>query len=46
MATTLLALLSAIPRWWGFTLIFDTAILIMLGVFLSDFVIFANKYKH
>ncbi len=44
MSMTILALLTLIPRWWGFTLIFDAATLLMMGIIFTDFVLF-QKYK-
>lgn len=44
MSMTLLALMTLIPRWWGFTLIFDAAMVMMMGIIFTDFVLF-QKYK-
>ena len=45
MVMTTLALLTTFPRWWGLTLIFDAGIVLMIGVIVTEFVLFPGKYK-
>lgn len=42
---TILALLSTVVRWWGIALFFDALILLVLGVILTEFVLFSQKHK-
>jgi hypothetical protein len=44
MIITVLALLSMFPRWWGLTLVLDALIFLVMGVILTDFVLF-SKHK-
>lgn len=40
---TILALGSILPRWWGFTLIFEAISIMVLGIFLADFILLPQK---
>lgn len=42
MATTILALLSTVMHLWGLAVFFDALILLIMGVILTDFVLFAQ----
>ena len=42
---TTLALLTALPRWWGLTLFLDAFALIMLSVIFTDFVLFPQRNR-
>ena len=42
---TVLALLTTIPRLWGLTLILDALILLILGVMITEFGLFSQKYS-
>ena len=42
---TTLALLSALPRWWGLTLFLDAFALIMLSVIFTDFLLFPQHNR-
>lgn len=42
---TILALLSTLARWWGLTIIFDLLILLVMGVILTEFILFSQKYR-
>ncbi len=44
MVITILALLSMFPRWWGLTLVLDALSLLVIGVIVTDFLLF-SKYK-
>jgi len=41
-----LALLTALPRWWGLTLFLDAFALIMLTVILTEFLLFPKSDKN
>jgi hypothetical protein len=41
LGITILALLSALPRWWGLTLFFDALIVLIMGVIITEFGIFS-----
>lgn len=43
---TTLALLSALPRWWGLTLFLDAFALIMLSVIFTDFLLFPQYQRN
>jgi hypothetical protein len=43
---TTLALLSALPRWWGLTLFLDAFALIMLSVIFTDFLLFPQHNRN
>jgi hypothetical protein len=45
LAVTILALLSTLARLWGLALFFDALILLVMGVILTEFVLFSQKYK-
>jgi len=45
MVITVLALLSVFPRWWGFTLILDALIVLVIGVIFTEFVLVSGKSK-
>jgi len=45
LGMTILALLSTLPRWWGLTLIFDALILLIMGVIVTEFGLFSQKYS-
>ncbi len=45
LGTTILALLSALPRWWGATLFFDALILLVMGVIITEFAFSSQKYR-
>lgn len=40
---TTLALLAALPRWWGLTLFLNAFALIMIGVIFTEFVLFPKR---
>ena len=42
MTLTILALLSAVTHVWGLSVFFDTLILLVMGVILTDFVLFSQ----
>jgi len=42
---TTLALLTALPRWWGLTLCLDAFALIMLSVIFTDFLLFPQHHR-
>ena len=42
---TTLALLTALPRWWGLTLFLDAFALIMLSVIFTDFLLFPQHNR-
>jgi hypothetical protein len=42
-ALTIAAMLSSLPRWWGFILLFDAIILLMIGVILTEFIVIPQK---
>jgi hypothetical protein len=42
---TILALLSTLLRWWGLALFFDALILLVLGVIITEFVLFSQKHR-
>jgi hypothetical protein len=42
---TILALLSTVAHWWGLALFFDALILLMIGVIMTEFVLFSQKYR-
>jgi hypothetical protein len=44
LAVTILALLSTWARWWGLTLFFDALIVLVMGVIITEFVLFSQKY--
>ena len=44
-ALTVLALLSTLLRWWGMALFFDALILLVMGVIITEFVLFSQKHK-
>ena len=44
-ALTVLALLSTVARWWGLALFFDALILLVMGVIITEFVLFSQKHK-
>jgi len=41
LGMTILALLSALPRWWGLTLFFDALIVLIIGVIITEFGLFS-----
>lgn len=41
----LFALLSILPRWWGFTLFFDLLLLLVLGILITEFGLFSKNYR-
>ncbi len=43
---TALALLTALPRWWGLTLFLDAFALIMLSVIFTDFLLFPQHNRN
>ena len=45
LAVTILALLSTLARWWGLALFFDALILLVMGVIITEFVLFSQKYR-
>ena len=45
LVITFLALLTTIPRLWGLTLIFDALILLIMGVIITEFGLFSQKYS-
>lgn len=45
LAVTILALLSTLARWWGLALFFDALILLVVGVIITEFVLFSPKYR-
>ena len=45
LAVTILALLSTLVRWWGLALFFDALILLVMGVIITEFVLFSQKYR-
>jgi hypothetical protein len=45
LGVTLLALLSTWLRWWGLALFFDALILLVMGVIITEFVLFSQKYR-
>jgi len=42
---TTLAMLTALPRWWGLTLFLDAFALIMLSVIFTDFILFPKDNR-
>lgn len=42
---TILALLSTLLRWWGMALFFDALALLVMGVIITEFVLFSQKHK-
>ena len=42
---TIFALLTAWARWWGLTLFFDALILLVMGIILTEFVLFSQQHK-
>jgi len=42
---TVLALLSTLAHWWGLALFFDALIVLVMGVILTEFVLFSQKYR-
>ena len=42
---TILALLSTLARWWGLALFFDALILLVMGVIITEFILFSQKYR-
>ena len=42
---TILALLSTLARWWGLALFFDALIILVMGVIITEFVLFSQKYR-
>lgn len=40
-----LALLSTLARWWGMALFFDALALLVMGVIITEFVLFSQKHK-
>jgi len=42
---TILALLSTVAHWWGLALFFDALILLMMGVILTEFVLFSQRHR-
>ena len=45
LGITIFALLSTWLHWWGLTLFFDALILLILGVIITEFVLFSQKYR-
>ena len=45
LGVTILALLSTLMRWWGLALFFDALILLVMGVIITEFILFSQKYK-
>jgi len=45
LSITIFALLSTWARWWGLTLFFDALILLVMGIILTEFVLFSQKYS-
>ena len=45
LAVTILALLSAWARWWGLALFFDALIMLVMGVIITEFILFPQKHK-
>ena len=45
LVITILALLTTIPRLWGLTLILDALILLIMGVIITEFGLFSQKYS-
>lgn len=45
LVITILALLSMLARWWGLVLFFDALILLVMGVIITEFVLFSQKYR-
>jgi len=45
LGMTILALFSTLPRWWGLTLFFDALILLIMGVIITEFGLFSQKYR-
>ena len=42
---TILALLSTLLRWWGLALFFDALALLVMGVIITEFILFSQKYR-
>lgn len=45
LGITILALLSTWVRLWGLTLLFDALIVLVLGVIVTEFILFSQKYR-
>ena len=45
LGVTILALLSTAAHWWGLAVIFDLVILLVMGVMITEFVLFSQKYR-
>jgi hypothetical protein len=45
LGVTILALLSTWARWWGLTLFFDALIVLVLGVIVTEFILFPQKSR-
>jgi hypothetical protein len=45
LGVTILALLSTLAHWWGLAIIFDLLILLVMGVIITEFVLFSQKYR-
>jgi len=45
LVITILALLTTIPRLWGLTLVLDALILLIMGVIITEFGLFSQKYS-
>ncbi|MCI0556058.1 MAG: hypothetical protein L0287_34375 [Anaerolineae bacterium] len=45
LGITMLALLSTLARWWGLALFFDALILLVMGVIVTEFVLFSQKHR-
>ena len=42
---TIFALLSTWARWWGLALFFDALLLLIMGVIITEFILFSQKYR-
>jgi hypothetical protein len=42
---TSLALLSAWAHWWGLALFFDALIMLVMGVIITEFILFSQKHR-
>ena len=42
---TILALLSTWAHWWGLALFFDALILLLMGVIVTEFVLFSQRHR-
>jgi hypothetical protein len=45
LSITIFALLSTWAHWWGLALFFDALILLVMGIILTEFVLFSQKYR-